>query len=52
MNDAEIDKEIDKLVKLGLFEKRIVNGRLEIKITQLGKKYVETNLLPNEGGKE
>lgn len=46
MNDAEIEKEMDKLVKLGLLEKRIVNGRAEVKLTQLGKRYVEINILP------
>lgn len=37
MSDIEIEKEIDKLVKLGLLEKRVVNVRSEFKLTQLGK---------------
>lgn len=49
--DDEIEKEIDKLVKLGLLEKRVVNGRSEFKITPLGKRYVEVNILSNKGGK-
>lgn len=52
MNNTEIEKEMDNLAKLGLLEKRVVNGKLEFKITQLGKRYVETNILPNKGGKE
>ena len=52
MNDAEIEKEIDRLTKLGLLEKRIVNGRPEFKLTQLGEKYVEINILSNNGGEE
>lgn len=52
MDIAEIEKEIDKLAKLGLLEKRVVNGRSEVKITQLGKRYVEINILPNVGGKD
>lgn len=52
MNDFEIEKEIDKLTKLGLLEKRVVNGRSEFKLTQLGEMYVETNILPNKGGEE
>lgn len=45
MNDAKIEKEIDRLVKLGLLEKRVVNGRPEVRLTQLGKRYVEINIL-------
>ena len=52
MNNAEIEKEIDNLVKLGLFEKRVVNGRPEFKLTQLGEMYAETNILPNKGSEE
>ena len=52
MKNAEIEKEIDKLAKLGLLEKRVVNGRSEFKLTQLGKKYVELNILSNKGGEE
>lgn len=48
MNDAEIEKEIDKLVKLGLLEKRVVNGHPEFKLTQLGKRYIELNILPKQ----
>lgn len=50
MSDAELEKEIDKLVKLGLLEKRVVSGRPEFKLTQLGERYVETNILPGKGG--
>ena len=50
MNNAEIGKEIDKLAKLGLLEKRVVNGELEFKLTQLGKRYVEMNILPKQRG--
>lgn len=46
MINAEIEKEIDRLVKLGLLEKRVVNGESELKLTDLGKKYVEMNILP------
>lgn len=52
MDNTEIEKEMDKLAKLGLLEKRVVNGRLEFKLTQLGRRYVETNILPNKGGEE
>ena len=52
MNDAEIEKEMDKLVKLGLLEKRVVNGKAEFKLTQLGKRYVDLNILPKFGGEE
>lgn len=52
MNDDEIEKEIDKLVKFGLLKKRIVNGKPEFKLTQLGKRYVETNILTGEGDEE
>ena len=52
MNNTEIEKEIDRLAKLGLLEKRVANGRVEFRLTQLGEKYVETNILPNEGGEE
>lgn len=52
MNNTEIEKEIDKLAKLGLLEKRVVNGKSEFKITQLGKRYVELNILPKFGGEE
>jgi len=52
MSDAEIEKEIDRLLNLGLIEKRVVNGRSEFKITQLGKRYVELNILPKFGGEE
>lgn len=50
MNNTEIEKEMDKLAKLGLLEKRVVNGRSECKLTQLGKRYVEMNILQNIGG--
>lgn len=52
MDNAEIEKEMDKLAKLGLLEKRVVNGRSEFKLTQLGKRYVELNILPNKGDKK
>lgn len=52
MNDAEIKKEINKLVKFGLLERRVVNGRLELKLTQLGREYVETNILTSEGDEQ
>ena len=52
MTDAEIEKEMNKLAKLGLLEKRVVNGRSEFKLTQLGEKYVETNILSNERSEE
>ena len=52
MSNDEIEKEMDRLAKLGLLEKRIVNGKLEFKLTQLGEKYVEMNILSNEGGEE
>lgn len=52
MNSAEIEKEMDELAKLGLLEKRVVNGQLEFRLTQLGKRYVELNILPNKGGEE
>lgn len=48
MNKAEIEKEVDRLTKLGLLEKRVVNGKTEVKLTQLGKRYVETNILPKQ----
>ena len=52
MNKKEFEKEIDNLEKLGLVEKRIVNGETQIKITQLGKRYVELNILPKSGGEK
>lgn len=52
MNDVEIKKEIDRLAKLGLLEKRVKNGRSEFRLTQLGKRYVETNMVSNKGGKK
>lgn len=52
MNITEIEKEMDKLAKLGLLEKRVVNGRSEFKLTPLGERYVELNILSNEGGKK
>lgn len=52
MGDGEIEKEMDKLAKLGLLEKRVVNGKSEFKLTQLGRRYVETNMLPNKGDEE
>lgn len=52
MNENEIEKEMDKLAKLGLLEKRVVNGKSEFKLTQLGEIYVETNILSKFGGEE
>lgn len=52
MSEEEIEKEIGKLAKLGLLEKRVVNGRLEFKLTQLGKEYVEINILSNKESEE
>lgn len=48
MREKELNLEIEKLVKLGLLEKRITDGKTEIKITPLGKRYVELNLLQEE----
>lgn len=52
MSEEEIEKEMNRLAKLGLLEKRVVNGRPEFKLTQLGEMYVETNILSNKGGEE
>lgn len=52
MSDDEIKKEINKLVKFGLLERRVVNGKPEFKLTQLGKRYIETNILTGEGDEE
>ena len=44
MNKKELEKELHKLVKLGLLETREVNGELKFKMTQLGERYVELNI--------
>lgn len=48
MSEKELNSEIEKLVKLGLLEKRTTDGKTEIRITSLGKKYAELNLLQDE----